>query len=207
MGRVGPSILPLAALSLAAGLGGCMNATTYGTGENPSIAMFSEVMGGIGKKPEEPIEYQARAPLVMPPASGGALPQPVDVASAEGVDWPGEPLGPVEPRWGDGNPTDDVNPAEYRRLQPLAELQPERDPNERIVVNDERGSMYEILDRDANRAFSAAVAEAEGIPSERRYLTDPPDTYREPAATAPTEFEDIDEDGGGFFLTRWLTGG
>jgi hypothetical protein len=56
MRRVGRPSLSLAALFLVAGLGGCMNATTYGTGESPGIAMFSEVMGGIGKKPEEPIE-------------------------------------------------------------------------------------------------------------------------------------------------------
>jgi hypothetical protein len=190
---------------VAAGLGGCMQTSTYGTGERPGRALFSEVLGGLGKAPEEPIEYQPRAPLVMPPTAG-QLPPPVEVASNADVDWPGEPTGPGGPRWGDENSVDDVNSAEYRRLKPLAALQPDRDRNERIVINDERGSQYEILDRNQRETFQAAVQEAEGISAERRFLTDPPDTYREPAATAPTEFEDIKKERG-FFLTRWLTGG
>lgn len=196
-----------ASLAVAAALGACSQTTTYGTGEKPGLAVFSEVLGGLGKEPEAPIEYSTRAPLVMPPPAEGQLPSPVDVASAEDVNWPGEDQGPGGPRWGDGNSTDDVNSAEYRRLRPLAQLAPDLPADRRLYVDEDRQTQYDILDRNQRETFKAAVAEVEGIPAERRYLTDPPDTYREPAATAPTEFEDIKKADGGFFLTRWLTGG
>ena len=57
-----------------------------------------------------------------------------------------------------------------------------------------RTSQYDIVHgRQQREKFQAAVAESKGYGrTERRYLTDPPDAYREPAPTAPTEFEDID---------------
>ena len=69
-------------------LGGCGSSTTYGTGQAPEMAVFSEMTGGLtgGKKNQEPINYQPRAPLVMPP--DGQLQQPIETASAEGGPWP-----------------------------------------------------------------------------------------------------------------------
>jgi hypothetical protein len=90
--------LAVAPLVAAAGLGGCIQTSTYGTGESPELAIFREVTGGFGRPKEAPIQYQQRAPLVMPPAKE-QLPQPVEVAAAtDGVAWPEDPDQTAEAR-------------------------------------------------------------------------------------------------------------
>jgi hypothetical protein len=198
--------LAVAPLVAAAGLGGCIQTSTYGTGEMPEMAIFREVTGGFGRPKAPPIQYQPRAPLVMPP-SDDQLPQPVEAASAtDGVAWPEDPDQTERARkeYGDETPADDISPEEARRLRPLAGLMPEQERPK--TWKDNENPVYDIVDKKKRDQFKAAVDEAEGIPKERRYLTDPPDTLREPAATAPTEFEDIKRERGGF-LTRLFLGG
>jgi hypothetical protein len=198
----------LAALLAPAWLAGCSPTATYGTGEAPEMALFREVTGGIltgGKK--EPIEYQPRAPLVMPPTAE-QLPPPAETASSASLDWPLDPdarvasvtdLTEEELRYGGGQ-------AEYRRLKPLVGVLPE---TPRDDVMDSRQPAYDVVHSRKQRAtFQKALAEARGYGGgERRYLTDPPEEYRQPASTAPAEFEDINTSGGGSGLFRWLTGG
>ncbi|HWT30232.1 MAG TPA: hypothetical protein VN240_04310 [Propylenella sp.] len=204
---------PCAAVLLAGtGLGGCVSTSTYGTGEAPEMAIFRELTGGLaGKKQQAPIEYQPRAPLVMPPATdAAALPPPVETASVASAAWPIDPdqtpAPPKEP-W-DDNPADDISPEYAARLKPLAGMgNPEYESSYGSdLVTD---AAYDIIiDKNGRDTFSAALKDAKGVGrTDRRYLTDPPEPYRAPAATAPTEFEDIDETGGGNWLTRLLTGG
>ena len=67
--------------------------STYGTGEAPEMALFREMTGGLlDSEQEEPIEYQPRAPLVMPPRPRGALPPPGrDRRPRPIADWPMDP--------------------------------------------------------------------------------------------------------------------
>jgi hypothetical protein len=199
--------LPLAASVMPVLVAGCSLTSTYGTGQSPEVAMFREVTGGLLSKDEkEPIEYQPRAPLVLPPGAE-QLPPPVDSAAAASADWPIDPderVAAVDARNSDDNPFNDVNPDEYRRLKPLAGVFP-RQSN--VPVNDESGKTEYYTNivhgRQQRQAFEQALAEEKGFArTERRFLTDPPLTYREPAATAPTEFEDVKENKGNF-LTRW----
>ena len=67
-----------------------MQGTTYGTGENPEMAIFREMTGGLGAQKKEQIDYQPRAPLVMPPSTE-ALPPPAETASVGNADWPADP--------------------------------------------------------------------------------------------------------------------
>ena len=58
-----------------------------------------------------------------------------------------------------------------------------------------------IREREASKKFKKALAEADPYNSEegRRYLTDPPESYRKPAESAPNEFDDIKAaEGSGF---------
>ena len=48
-----------------------------------------------------------------------------------------------------------------------------------------------------------ADAKGYGRTEERRYLTDPPIAYREPAATAPARVEEVEPKKGNV-LTRWF---
>jgi hypothetical protein len=188
-----------------------MRTATYGTGQAPEMALFREMTGGLLSRDEEaPIEYQPRAPLVMPPTAE-QLPPPVETAAASDPAWPHDPdQNPSGPReFGDDNPTDDINPDEYRRLRPLAGVLPNQ--QQQRPPSEARGRLSEnyalVHSRRERQAFQQALAEAEGYGrTERRYLTDPPSAYREPAPTAPSSFDDVKEKKG-FFLTRWLTGG
>jgi hypothetical protein len=195
----------LAAAALAAtGLAGCIQTSTYGTGQSPEMAIFRELSGGFGAQKKEPIVYQPRAPLVMPPANDG-LPAPVETAATANAAWPQDPDQTPEGRreFGDENPRDDVSPEDARRLAPLAGMgKKDWEPG----WNENDNPAYDVVNKKKRDSFKAALDEADGIRQERRYLTDPPDSFRAPAATAPAEFEDIERERG-FFLTRWLTGG
>jgi hypothetical protein len=203
MERSAISTLRLFAVLLApAWLAGCSPTATYGTGEAPEMALFREMTGGfLSSEKKEPIAYQTRAPLVMPP-SAEALPPPVEAAAAASPDWPidpnernaGAPKANADLRYGAAQ-------AEYRRLKPLAGAFPERSD-----LPEPTGSPYDIVhSKRQQEQFRAAVAEARGYGrTERRYLTEPPNEYRQPASTAPAEFEDIKSGGGGGGFMKWF---
>lgn len=191
----------MALLALAAGgLGGCTS--TYGTGEAPEMALFREMTGGfMSRGQKEPIQYQPRAPLVAPPATG-QLPEPVETAEVASANWP------LDPDQNRAQPTYDEDydaQAEYQRLKPLAGLMPQS----RVKTdtsNDDLKQAYDIVHTKQQRAqFRQALAESKGYGrTERRYLTDPPTAYREPAATAP--MEEVKGSASGGFL-KWIWGG
>jgi hypothetical protein len=196
-----------ALLILPITLAGCAQTSTYGTGEMPEIAMFREVTGGLlNKEEKEPIEYQPRAPLVMPPAAGQQLPPPVDSASAASPDWPIDPderTAAVDARNSDDNPLNDINQAEYRRLKPLVGVFPGSATSPTVDESGKDEYYNNIVHgRRQREAFQQALADEKGYgrTQERRFLTDPPLTYRQPAATAPMEEVQGQK---GNFLTRW----
>ncbi len=97
------------------------------------MALFREMTGGLlggGKK--EPIDYQPRAPLVMPPCDRDAqLPPPTNAAAAASPDWPVDPNEQVASAapTGSGDHQDvraGGSQAEYQRLKPLADAMPDR---------------------------------------------------------------------------------
>jgi hypothetical protein len=191
--------LPLfAALAAAAAMGGC--ARTYGTGQAPEMALFSEMTGGLMRtEKKEPIQYQARAPLVAPPTTG-QLPPPVEVADAANANWPVDPDQTVERRaYGDEARFD--GQAEYRRLRPLAGMMPEQTgPREDW---DRINPQYDVIHAKQQREqFEKELAESKGYgrTTERKFLTDPPIAYRAPADTAP--MEEAKGSGGGFL--KWI---
>jgi len=202
------SALWAAALVAVAGLGGCMKTATYGTGESPELAIFHEVTGGFGKSAKPQIQYQPRAPLVLPPSGeAAALPPPVQTASAAAPDWPQDPDQTKRTRTPqDDHPLDDVSQEDMQRLKPLAGLMPEQQG--KVPDYDHQSPAYDIIGKKGQQeTFQAALKESKGISDKRRYLTDPPDEFRQPASTAPTEFKDIKDADEGNFLTRLFTRG
>src|SRR5688572_31969684 len=104
----------VALLALAPGFAGCVSTATYGTGEAPGMAIFREVTGGfVGGDKNPPIQYQPRAPLVMPPpAEAAALPPPVESAVVADANWPLDPdQTPKASKYGD--PMDDDASDDY----------------------------------------------------------------------------------------------
>lgn len=201
----------LAAILLGSAMvGGCFSTSTYGTGQSPEVAIFKEMTGNIGGKKKAPIEYQARAPLVMPPS--GELRQPVETASVSNPQWPDDPDKRVagEKISGFDNARDELTPDYVASLKPLAGLNP--DPNRDGPSSKKSENFqpaYDIVGKGGSQAkeFNAALQEAEGYDASRRkYLTEPPLEARAPAPTAPTQFDDIKKKRGNF-LTKWFTGG
>jgi hypothetical protein len=187
---------------------GCSPTATYGTGEAPEMAMFREVAGGfLGGKKDEEIAYQPRAPLVMPPTAE-ALPPPAETASATSPDWPIDPSERVAVAADSrGDIRAGGSQAEYRRLKPLAGVLPDapRGPTDFELQHTAHSTAYETSHQ--REAFQQALADAKGYDvTERRYLTQPPTEYSQPAATAPSEFEDINGKGQGGSWLPWLFG-
>ena len=197
-------------------LGGC-GMTTYGTGQAPEMALFREMGGGILNRNEkkEPIDYQPRAPLVMPPsaetASAGQLPEPMETASAASPDWPMDP----SERIGASAEYDGNNPAagqaEYRRLRPLAGVFSNQGARPTYQIDETGKTEYynSIVHNSRQREeFKQALAESKGYGgTERRFLTDPPLTYREPVATVPGVEPVVPPKKKKNFLSRWFSGG
>lgn len=202
-------------LALAAGpatLAGCGQTSTYGTGQMPEVAMFHEITGGLlGGEEKAPIEYQPRAPLVMPPTAT-ALPPPAETASTANANWPVDADEPLlaSAAATDDDPRNDVSQAEYRRLRGLAGVLPNNGAR-RSVIEDESGKTeyYRniVHGRQQRQAFQQSIADVNGLGrTERRYLTDPPTSFREPAPTAPTEFDAVKKKRKGF-LSRMFGAG
>jgi len=204
-GRFRP--LPLLALPIA--LAGCHPAT-YGTGESPEVAMFREMSGGFLNKNEkkEPIDYHARAPLVLP-SSAEQLPPPAESAQAATPDWPvdrNQLAAEADARQNDGDPRNDINQAEYRRLKPLQGVFPQAQQEQVFVAGDAGKEDYYstvVHGRAQREEFAKALADSKGFTrTERRFLTDPPLTYREPVAAADGTITPVEPPKGNF-LTRW----
>ena len=187
----------LAILVAGVGLGGCMSTSTYGTGEAPEMAMFREITGGIGAKKREPIDYQPRAPLVMPPSAD--LRTPVEGAQVANANWPVDPdKTPKASKFDEV----EMTPQKRAEIAAIAAEMPEVERRPRRLPSSK--STYDaIANRESNKQFSAALSEAKGSTcGERQYLTQPPSQYCQPAATAPQTFEGIDEKKSGGFFSR-----
>jgi hypothetical protein len=189
-------------------LAGCHPAT-YGTGEAPEVAMFREMSGGLlnRNQPKKQIEYQPRAPLVLP-GNAEQLPPPATTASEATADWPvdrDELKAEADARADDGNPMNDINQAEYHRLKPLAGAFPAQE-NTSVADDPSKQDYYRTVvhGKEQRQEFARAVADSKGYTrTERKYLTDPPLTYREPVAGTDGSAPPTIEKPKGNFLTRW----
>jgi hypothetical protein len=142
----------------------------------------------------------------MPPSA--ELRAPVEGAEVANANWPIDPDKTPEAGKYDNL---ELTPQKRAELAAIAAEMPDQDRPRRSMRRETLADRTRapITNREERKQFSAALADAKGVGrTERRYLTEPPNAYRQPASTAPTEFEGIDQDGkSGNFLTRWFTGG
>lgn len=196
-------------------LSGCMGSPTYGTDKTADQQLIEDVTGvlSLGPRDREKIEYKPRAGIVMPSSTEVLPPPQENVASTSNPAWPESP--------------------EERLARIRAEATENQDnrfyksPVERdIGVNARSDDGFinpEVAKKQREEYFKrrAASVSAQGTPTQRRYLSEPPTTYRQPAETAPTGVLGDDEakkareakkaaqkGGGGFDLGRlWPWGG
>lgn len=162
-------------------LSGCLASPTYGTGKTANQQLMEDITGVLAIAPGSAsrapeIAYNPRPELVKP-ASLEVLPEPQqDVASADNPQWPESPE-QRRKRLRDEATANQDNPA-YRspiRVDP-AQLTPNpgsaESENPQLV-----GSQREELRRRAREGN-------QGSSSSRKFLSEPPLDYRQPAETA-----------------------
>ncbi len=193
---------------LALGLAAC-NQTTYGTGTPPGMQTLEDLAGiaDFGGSSKEPIKYSARPGVVAPPP-GTPLPPPgSDQQQAVASNWPTDPDAQAARFKQDVAAREKFCAVEQNKLLPEC-----RDPGFRVApsqqVNASREPSPTLLNMNIDpgeRAHSSAAqneratklfadargqvaVDANGNPV-RRFLTDPPSTYRQPDPTAPVEID------------------
>jgi hypothetical protein len=180
-----------AALLFAAGLGsGCMSSPTYGTDKTANRQLVSDLGGmfSFSDKKRAPIDYAPRPELVKPAAgeTTAALPAPQDsVVSSTNPDWPESP----EQRLARVREEADANIDNPNYVSPI-------DPDmTRAKYGKPHKGSYRADDAGLRDVSTVASERAEfdkrmkerqqGSSTSRKFLSDPPLTYREASADAP----------------------
>ncbi|EKF20712.1 hypothetical protein [Nitratireductor pacificus] len=158
-------------------LSGCVGAPTYGTGKAADQQLLEDVTGvlALGPRNKERIEYKPRAGIVMP-ASTEVLPTPQDdVATSGNPAWPESP--------------------EQRLARIRAEATENQDnplyrsPVQRDIGVNARGDDGVLDPAMAKRQREEVLKQRAELgnvnPTSRRYLSEPPVAYRQPADSAP----------------------
>lgn len=184
----------LAAVSAVA-LSGCVGmAPTYGTGKAADTQLMEDVTGMFslsGTKKREQIDYKPRPELVKP-ANDEVLPTPQDnitTASAGGA-WPESPEARLARVRADATQNRDS-----LGFEPEVDMPIEKN---RRTVRATRGDDVNLdgssvsVDKQRKDFNERLAMSNQGSATQRRYLSEPPLEYRQPAATAPTD--DVGED-------------
>lgn len=183
-------------------LAGCMSSPTYGTGKNSSLQLAEDVTGilSLAPKKREPIAYTPRPELIKPaPGSDKSLPAPQEsVASASNPDWPESP----EQKRARLKKEITENSDDPNYVSPIVGAVATAETGRRQSDGDIRSPRAHDAGRRYGDSQNTARARAEfnkrlaeqrqGSPTKRKYLSEPPLTYREAAATAATD--DVGED-------------
>jgi hypothetical protein len=190
---------PLVASSLM--LAGCMGSPTYGTDKTATEQLASDVTGilSIAPKRRDPIEYKPRPELVKPaPESAAALPVPQEsMAASSNPSWPESPEQRRARIRAEATANQDNPNYDSPVISDVAVASTASSPSAGLPAKgDDSGSNQSIRRpefKNTREAYKKRLAETrQGSETSRKYLSEPPLTYRQPAATAPVD--DIGED-------------
>uniref|UniRef100_Q11L95 Uncharacterized protein n=1 Tax=Chelativorans sp. (strain BNC1) TaxID=266779 RepID=Q11L95_CHESB len=192
--NVAAVITALSAIVLA----GCAG-PTYGTGKPADQQLLEDVTGilSVGPKDREVIDYKPRPGIVKPPSTA-VLPPPQESVAANNPNWPESPEERLARIRAEATANQD-NP--FYRSNVIRDVNRSGDdprlPTDQFTEGDR--VRPEILSPGAQRAQRQAFAERrqiaqQGSPNTRRYLSDPPLDYRQPAPTAPAGELGVDEE-------------
>lgn len=184
-------ILAFATVLASLGLAGCVSDPTYGTGKSASSQLLDDMssIATIGSKSKSGIEYKPRPDLVRPVAGQKEnLPQPQQsVASAGDPSWPESP----EQRRKRLRSEIEANRDNPNFVSPIAPDSPsDFTPRRQILPSgSSRREEYAARNPVADPAAVAAAKQAQkdrsgGSAAQRKYLSEPPISYRQPAASA-----------------------
>ncbi|MEN0087152.1 MAG: hypothetical protein AAF737_01835 [Pseudomonadota bacterium] len=176
----------LAAASVV--LTGCVQSSTYGTGKTQEAQLVEDLTGIFGGSEREPIQYVER-PNIVNPSNASALPAPVS-ANADDPLWPESPTARLNRLRADLESSDPaVRGAAKRELQKSddakrADLR-ESSRQRRIAAGIDPDKL-ELTQAEQRELFirSRAQRQSGKTGTERRFLSEPPSEYREPASSA-----------------------
>lgn len=185
-------ITVLSALVASLALAGCTSSPTYGTDKTAGSQLLNDVssIASFGPKRKEQIAYNPRPELVRPATGSAAqLPAPQsNVVAANNSNWPESPE--MRRKRIRDTATDNQNnpnfvpevendlPVAKSTGRPETGIYGDRTPP---VVPAGKSRQDQGAEFRARRLASTA-----GSPTTRRYLSEPPVEYRQPAATAAT---------------------
>lgn len=170
---------------------GCTGAPTYGTGTPADKQLLDDMTGIItlGPKEKPRVDHRPRPQLVRPATSEVAvLPPPQDdLATSSNPQWPESPEAKRQrlrmeatANQGDSSYVPEIEGATSSAPQ-VGVIRTKGEP----VYLTGGGPGYS---RDQSAEFKRRMAiNKQGSETERRYLSEPPLTYRQPASTAPAD--------------------
>lgn len=160
---VSGSVLLVACVALS----GCVSSPTYGTDKTSSAQLFDDLGNIASLKTQNgaDIEYKPRPDLVQPP-TGASLPEPqISVVKNEQI-WP-------------------ESPEEIRdRLVADADANADNIGYRSTLTGADRANQR-LTTKQQREAYLEARKVQKGQYKERRFLSDPPAGYKDPASTAP----------------------
>lgn len=180
IGRGGPRTASLMAraglLAAVAALSAC-GGTTYGTGTTAEKQLVEDLTGALSLTPDrqKPINYAPRAGLVKPPSTE-VLPPPQEDAARNNPAWPESPEERLARVRAEATANQD-NP--YYRPNVIRDIHHSENQPEGLSADRQK---REEQRKEFQRRKQMA---RQGSPNTRRYLSDPPVEYRQPAETAP----------------------
>ncbi|MEO8667725.1 MAG: hypothetical protein ABI399_04360 [Bauldia sp.] len=178
-----PDVIRLTGIAgVALSLAGCGSAMTYGTGTTPGVQTVEDIAGivSLSGKKKDPIDYSPRAPIVAPPSTA-ALPPPGSRTYASAENWPKDP--------------DELRRTMVKRQEDASRYGGTYEaPKFATPVSQGGGAapQRKLTNAEIKKAFAdarsnkAGSVDAEGRPV-RKYLTEPPASYREPDPNSPVD--------------------
>jgi hypothetical protein len=154
---------------------------------------IKSLLGSIGiiPKEKEPIIYNERAPLVLPPKMELRPPAPGGGAEARNADWPKDPDVAARRKASIEAKTPYTSSEHYKNSEgkPLSidEIRAGRNPNNRVTTPGLVDGQAENsrMTPDELRSFATKEVELQGDGLERRYLSDPPGSLLKSAGGGP----------------------
>ena len=184
-------ILVSGLIAASIGLSGCVGGTTYGTGVSQGQETLEGVfnMFSLGSKKQKKIDYSARANLIIP-SDKEALREPISVeSSTSNPDWPESPEQKIARVRGAVTEADERSgeiPLEemLRKKEGIRIVNTKRKSVNRIDGPDGDDTM-EVMFSDQSKKIKKRRAElAYSTGPKRKFLTEPPESYRNPADSA-----------------------
>ncbi|PRD41802.1 hypothetical protein C5748_19275 [Phyllobacterium phragmitis] len=197
--KINGQFLILGAAFAGFALSGCVSSPTYGTDKTAGAQLLDDMsnIASFGSRNNgQRIEYKPRPELVKPVAGRAAtLPAPQESVARSGANWPESPEARRK-RLRDEATANQGNPNYVSPIAgdgPVATSSSSKNlasANSRAADRASRGSNLSP-EQSAEIIRRRQVAKT-GSPTSRRYLSEPPLDYRQPASSAPVG--DVGED-------------